>query len=207
MADHLAKTVYYDGLLKPEEADFDLLDELAQCEPYGIGNPGPVFKMAVPQAAGIKRMGKDKNHLSFAIDDLRCVAFSQGDAYDAVAAGDFSLLCKLKYHQFNGTESVQPLVVDVKGSPLKDNKRAWEMVETIKKGSEAQIKDLEIWDLPREAPFFVLTFPVLTDANDLGTTVWTGSNAPLWPLKFSMTPLNPATVCSSSTIYWPPVEP
>ncbi|MDD4690936.1 single-stranded-DNA-specific exonuclease RecJ [Eubacterium aggregans] len=145
---HLKKTLYYDGEITADAVDEGLMEELSLCEPYGIGNPGPVFKMGEVNATDVRRMGKNQDHLSFTVDGLRCVGFGLGECDARVRSGAVSLLCKLKINAFNGNETIQPMVIDLKGDPLMDHQQAWEWVAALKKEEGESLRALPIWHYP-----------------------------------------------------------
>ncbi|MEG0379811.1 MAG: DHHA1 domain-containing protein, partial [Eubacterium sp.] len=106
----LNKTLYYDGIMPLEEVSEGLIEELEHFEPFGVGNPGPVFMVegVAPQSA--KRMGGDGSHLMFTLPPYRCVGFGMGDLMDEGIEGQFSILCKPEINCFNNKKSVQLLL-------------------------------------------------------------------------------------------------
>ena len=61
----LTKTMYYDSVMGIGDVSEALVEELDQFEPYGVGNPGPVFLMEGLKPQDARKMGSDKTHLMF----------------------------------------------------------------------------------------------------------------------------------------------
>lgn len=94
-------------------ATLDLAHALAQLEPFGMGNPRPVF-----QTSGIlktKRLiGSKKNHLTIVLGDpeqaceLSCIAFNKGADYERLTQGQkYNIVVSLDVNEWKGKRSVQ----------------------------------------------------------------------------------------------------
>ena len=128
----LVKPMYYDGPLEKSEISETFIEELAQMEPCGVGNPGPVFLMQNLTMENAKKMGSDKRHLMFSVPPYRCVGFGMGEILDGGDTGQFSILCKPEINCFRDKKSVQLLIKDIKRSPFFDNMEAWKIVERLR---------------------------------------------------------------------------
>lgn len=128
-----------------------LAEELDQFEPYGVGNPGPVFLMEGLKPQDARKMGSDKTHLMFSLPPYRCVGFGMGAALDDGTDGQFSILCKPEINCFRDKKSVQLLLKDIKRSPFYHNQSAYNLVERIKNAPVAELPELGLTDLDREA--------------------------------------------------------
>ncbi len=71
----------YDIRLAADDVSAELAMELERFEPYGIGNPAPVIRVAGPGARGVTAIGADKRHMKFCIPsrqgELECIAFGE----------------------------------------------------------------------------------------------------------------------------------
>ena len=128
-----------------------LVEELDQFEPYGVGNPGPVFLMEGLKPQDARKMGSDKTHLMFLVPPYRCVGFGMGAALDDGTDGQFSILCKPEINCFRDKKSVQLLLKDIKRSPFYHNQSAYNLVERIKNAPVAELPELGLTALDREA--------------------------------------------------------
>lgn len=147
----LTKTMYYDSVMGIGDVSEALAEELDQFEPYGVGNPGPVFLMEGLKPQDARKMGSDKTHLMFLLPPYRCVGFGMGAALDDGTDGQFSILCKPEINCFRDKKSVQLLLKDIKRSPFYHNQSAYNLVERIKNAPVAELPELGLTDLDREA--------------------------------------------------------
>lgn len=88
------------------------VDELAQLEPFGNGNPEPVLKIAHVQARSVRRMGADGQHVKIEIQDasgktMQMLAFN-AEAKWFVEAGDvITVWFQPTLNEWNGVVSVE----------------------------------------------------------------------------------------------------
>ena len=76
-----------DAVIVPREATLDLYDQIVKLEPFGCGNPQPVFRMEDVTVKWPKRIGADGTSASFAVygkenDRITCVLFRKADQFD-----------------------------------------------------------------------------------------------------------------------------
>ena len=76
-----------DAVIVPREATLDLYDQIVKLEPFGCGNPQPVFRMEDGTVKWPKRIGADGTSASFAVygkenDRISCVLFRKADQFD-----------------------------------------------------------------------------------------------------------------------------
>ena len=140
VAEALKKTLTYDAIIQPENANLDLLEELEQGEPYGLGNPSMVFKMSGEGVNGQRIIGKDQNHLSYKLGHLACVGFNMAKDMDLVLQEDFECLCRIKSNEFRGRVSAQAILLDIKTPWYKTNTLAYAVLEEIKNDTLSEEK-------------------------------------------------------------------
>ena len=113
-----------DILIHPSKMTVKLASEIENLEPFGIGNPAPVFACKSIKGKSAKTVGKDKNHLSFYIEsnDSQDKAGIRAIAWNA---SQFSLLVEnelidITYspdlNEYNDTISVQCTVNSLEAS-------------------------------------------------------------------------------------------
>ena len=66
-AEDYAPVLALEAELPPEAMDMKLLEDLAKLEPYGMGNPQPLFACFHIQGCRADAMGREKQHLKFEI--------------------------------------------------------------------------------------------------------------------------------------------
>lgn len=72
----LVKTQRVDLEISLELANWDLWLALQRLEPFGMGNPQPVFKSINLQISNIKSVGKDGKHLKFKVGNIDAIWFN-----------------------------------------------------------------------------------------------------------------------------------
>jgi len=101
-----------------------LVKALTQLEPYGSGNPEPLFLAGNLQIAGEPRkVGGGERHLTFRVRqegrDIRAIAFGMADRADDLmsAAGRCCLAFTPRINEWNGFRSVEVEVRDFQAGP------------------------------------------------------------------------------------------
>lgn len=107
------------------EIDFKTITEdfyrkMKEFEPFGPGNPEPVFSTRGVTDMGSKIVGADKKHLRLEVVDQTGItrigiAFGKADFYDDIKTGKpFDICYTLDLNAFNGITSVQLVIKDIK---------------------------------------------------------------------------------------------
>jgi single-stranded-DNA-specific exonuclease len=97
---------------------------LKQLEPYGAGNPQPLFLAGGLQVVGApKKVGGGERHLSFRVRqqtrELHAIAFGQADRAEELlsAAGHCCLVFTPRLNEYNGFRRVDLEVRDLQAGP------------------------------------------------------------------------------------------
>jgi single-stranded-DNA-specific exonuclease len=116
-ADDLIPVLLYDGVVLLEELGLDQVMAMEKLSPFGMGNPEPVLLVEKVRARQLQRVGD--GHLRF-------IACQGGDSVQAIAfglaarleefQGELDLLVSPQINRYNGRETVQVRVRDVRGS-------------------------------------------------------------------------------------------
>lgn len=86
-ADVVAKSQEPELWITDEDITLELVDELQRLEPYGEGNPEPVFGLKGVRISDIRQMGGEGRHLSIVLANrLRAVWWSHGDLVESLRA-------------------------------------------------------------------------------------------------------------------------
>jgi single-stranded-DNA-specific exonuclease len=101
-----------------------LLESMKQLEPYGAGNPQPLFVAGDLQVVGEpRRVGGGERHLSFRVRqggrDLRAIAFGMGERVAELmsAEGKCCLVFTPKINEWQGWRNVELEVRDLQAGP------------------------------------------------------------------------------------------
>lgn len=78
-------TVEYDHQIRPDDINISMLSDISMLEPFGEGNPSPVFLFKGVRAADYRRIGRDSAHAKFRIADkssaVNAVMFNTRDNF------------------------------------------------------------------------------------------------------------------------------
>jgi single-stranded-DNA-specific exonuclease len=97
-----------------------VMRELALLEPFGQGNPRPIFATrSVKRIAPPRRVGAKNEHLQVAITDgtasVRCIGFDMGNLEKKIVeAESFDITYEPQINTFNGTSSLQFVLTDIR---------------------------------------------------------------------------------------------
>lgn len=94
-----------------------LYEDLQSLEPFGIGNPKPIFHLAaIPQES--RQIGQAKNHLKLRFHEeqhnLEGIGFGMGDIWHYITPQtEISLVGELNINEWNGIKTPQLMIKDV----------------------------------------------------------------------------------------------
>lgn len=125
------------------EIHLEFLDQLELMEPFGVGNPGPIFRLDSMVLQSMRLMGKNQTSaaLEFKLCDrvLRVVTFSIVPE-DWTIGRSYDVLFRLERNTFQGVTQLQLMLVDAResvwrltpSSPAFDFEadRLWNLVES-----------------------------------------------------------------------------
>lgn len=114
----LRKTLHIEASLRLSDVDWSLLDLLRQCEPYGEGNPEPVFAFSGVTVDQYARIGKNNEHLRLSVAQggiiRKCIAFGYGSYADELHVGrQIDIACTLGVNEWNGHRDIQLQIKDI----------------------------------------------------------------------------------------------
>ncbi|MGI5911630.1 MAG: single-stranded-DNA-specific exonuclease RecJ [Syntrophomonadaceae bacterium] len=118
---------YADAELEPDQINEKLLQELAQLEPYGEGNPKPCFVVRGVKLQSAILIGKQKEHLRAHLEsgDAEIIAFNRSDLIEyPIKFCYYDILFEPKENDYGGKKKVQLRLADIKNSLVADEPRA-----------------------------------------------------------------------------------
>ena len=139
---HWLPVLELDGEVKLGELSQDFIRHLDFLQPFGEGNPVPLFMARRLLASGIKEIGQDRSHLSFTLTDaggcrLGAVSFrSAGRKHEL--EGELDIAFRPVLQRFRGRENLRLMVEDWR--PAGDEKEG--------EGVLASVLSLPIRSLP-----------------------------------------------------------
>lgn len=110
----LTRVQKIDAELPLELATEKLWKELQALQPFGFGNPEPVFATRGVNARDVRIIGATKKHLKFRVGSLDCIAFNMADLYGGLKPDlPIDLAYSIDMNEWNGRRSVQLKVKDI----------------------------------------------------------------------------------------------
>jgi single-stranded-DNA-specific exonuclease len=116
--EELVPRVEVEAELQPEEVTGELAGLLATLEPFGMGNPEPLFMTRGMVVRQRQRVG-DGSHLKLEVSSdglppISCIAFRMGDRCELLQLGGKVDLCyNLRLNEFNGAVTAQLVVCGI----------------------------------------------------------------------------------------------
>jgi single-stranded-DNA-specific exonuclease len=109
----LEKKLKIDMALDLKQINMDLYNQISRLEPYGNGNPEPVF-CASGIVDSVRTVGADGKHLKLVIDGFGAIAFNQGALFLKIRTGDkISFAYSLALDTYNGANKLQLKIKDI----------------------------------------------------------------------------------------------
>jgi len=100
--------------LAPEDITFELVEELALFEPYGMGNPKPLFGCRGIRAMGAAAIGSQKQHLRFQVGKpaapINALYWNKSEYAGIVNAEAIDMVYSPAVNEWQGRRSLQCMV-------------------------------------------------------------------------------------------------
>ena len=107
------------GVLTINDINENLIKFFRKLEPYGPGNPKPIFVSTDVKEVYIKKIGKDKNHLVLRYLDeqtgkiISAISFYNADLYDKIfASRKYDIAYKIGENEYNNVKYIQLEIID-----------------------------------------------------------------------------------------------
>lgn len=99
----------------------ELLSELAQLEPYGNGNPEPVFRVQRAIVTGRRTMGADGQHVRYSFEDsaghyFSAVAWRMADKYTYDIGAVLDVWLELMLNEWQGRRTIEGRLLRLESS-------------------------------------------------------------------------------------------
>jgi single-stranded-DNA-specific exonuclease len=117
--EELIATLDIDAMCSISELGFDTVKHLQMLEPFGQGNPAPIFATkTVKRISPPRRVGVKGDHLQIAISDntasVRCIGFGMGKYEKKLLEREtFNVAYEPQFNTYNGNTTVQFLLKDI----------------------------------------------------------------------------------------------
>lgn len=112
-------TLEADARISLSEITWDLWDLLQKFEPFGIGNPRPLYLLEEVEISGIETVGQDGKHLRLTLSDgketKKAIAFGFGKLLDSLSIGSrIDVIIEISLNEWNGNRELQLSVADIR---------------------------------------------------------------------------------------------
>lgn len=115
----LEPTLYYDFSIKKEFLNYDLLNFIDRLEPFGNGNPEPLFALKNVNLEDFRMLGASGSHISFKVKglDIKSVYFGGGSVLQSLTTeNSYDLLFNFSKNEWKGSVYPQLMIKDLKVS-------------------------------------------------------------------------------------------
>ncbi|MDF2572502.1 MAG: recJ: single-stranded-DNA-specific exonuclease RecJ, partial [Sporomusa sp.] len=115
-----------DSFVPLEEINATFIEQMACLEPYGYGNPSPVFACRNVKLGEKRQIGQENRHLKLklknaAVSDV--IAWNMGELSDSLACNEnIDLVFVPKYNEWQGKKNLQLTAHDVRQSLASEDK-------------------------------------------------------------------------------------
>ncbi len=108
-----------DAELSEAELNFETHSAITQLEPYGVGNPKPLFLLRNATVLSTRIVGNGKKHLQLQLQignvTLQAIAFSFGDREEKIGSyGSIDCIGELIADSWNGYRTLKFKIIDIK---------------------------------------------------------------------------------------------
>ena len=99
----------------------ELIRQIATLEPFGNGNPEPVFCFEKVKVVGERLMGDKKQHIKLQLEDsqgnlLQFLAFSAPEHYFGLMGEEVKVWCKLTVNEWRSARNIEGRLLDLTNS-------------------------------------------------------------------------------------------
>lgn len=113
----IQKIIDVDSYIKISDINEDLYKEICRFEPFGHGNPKPVFAVVDFSIFDLKRVGREKKHISFSIksknDSIKVIGFDKIRFLEKILLNPEALVVNISENEFKGNVDLQLILQNV----------------------------------------------------------------------------------------------
>ena len=106
--------------LKPSSVDIALVQDLARLEPFGMGNPRPLFQACGLRGRYAQAIGREGRHLRFSLLDnnrsIQAIAWQRGSEAEMVNQGVIDIIYAPEINEWQGKKNVQCKIEDLRSA-------------------------------------------------------------------------------------------
>lgn len=114
----LKRKIKIDALIPFNLITSDLVLELSKLEPFGMGNPEPVFVTNGVEILESRKIGREQAHLKMKLQEhgkvIDAIGFGKADLFDISSGDSIDVAYTIDENEWNGKKSLQLKIRDIK---------------------------------------------------------------------------------------------
>ena len=114
----LVPKITIDAKVKINDINMEFLNNIQKFEPFGLGNPRPVFMMEQAEISDIRTVGKEKNagkHLKIKVGEIDAIGFDLGIWAEKLTSGQtIDMAFTINEDTWDGRSKIQLKILDLK---------------------------------------------------------------------------------------------
>ena len=110
----LVSKIIIDAQLDESELVLDLVEKIEALEPFGLGNPRPVFALKNVHPINVKTIGQLNNHLKFNLGSIDVIGFGLGEFKNMIIDQDIDIAFTLEENIWQNIRKLQIKIIDLK---------------------------------------------------------------------------------------------
>lgn len=106
--------------LNLQDLNWELFEQIQQFEPFGMGNPKPVFIVKNLRVENVRAVGGDNKHLKLflkhenMVKSFEAIGFGMGNLISDIKYSDLvDIVCEINLNEFNGSRKLELRLIDV----------------------------------------------------------------------------------------------
>lgn len=111
--DDLLPTLTADGSMEVQDITLSFCEQLKHLEPFGQGNPEPLFLLQNVRMEQMRRVGNEGAHLQGRIAGLKTIGWRLGSLIENATA-PLDVICKIGIDTWNGRRAPQIVIEDIR---------------------------------------------------------------------------------------------
>jgi len=104
-----------DALVKKDDLNYNLWADIQKFEPFGLGNPRPVFALEKAKISDVRTVGQTRKHLKMKVEGIGAIGFDLGYlAKDLFEDQRINVAFSIDEDNWDGTRKLQLKIIDIK---------------------------------------------------------------------------------------------
>lgn len=135
LKEEITREIVTDSHVQIRDISIELFNEIKKFEPFGSGNPKPLLSIKDADIKYLRKVGKDKNHLSFMLangnNDISVIGFNKINILERILSKPEAFIVTLSLNEFNGRISIQLILENVIENEFFDYKIDEDKMKTL----------------------------------------------------------------------------